>query len=164
MVSNQLLNSGFLLAVAGGSPQPLFGAARAGSAPWLPLKPAPPRMSSSAAGRPHGNSLMFGDSDLKSTHQPAASQLWWALWLCLLLPKCWAPLLLLSWGSFCIAARAAAAGAGHGAPGPSCCGSTEAGARPRLALSPAPRACQQRVVAPSKARGCKQFPALPSLN
>lgn len=108
MVSNQVLNSdSSLLAVAGGSPQPLFGAAPAGSALWLPLKSVSLGISGSAAGRTCGNTLMFGDSDSKSSNplcqrQPAHLPPALAGTVALAVPaKHQAPLLLLSRGSFC---------------------------------------------------------------
>lgn len=59
-----------LLAVVGGSPQPSFGVAPAGSTLWLPLKSIPLGMSGSTAGRTCGNTPMFGDSDLKRSNPP----------------------------------------------------------------------------------------------
>lgn len=117
---------------------------------------------------------MFGDSNLKSTpstrqstlseQQPARCQLALTGTVALAAPaKHWAPLLLLSWGSFCIAPGCPCSWCGSWALCPAA-GPGAAPLQPGLALSPASRPCRQRVVALSKARGCKQFPELPCPN
>lgn len=117
-------------------------------------------VSAPAAGTPYGNTVMFGDSNFRntpSTCQPHQRGIQRALWLCPALGTT----AVLSWGSFCITPGWEL---GTVPRGWSWCGSSAASAVPGLALPPAPRPCQQRVVALSKARGCKQFPELPCPN